>query len=182
MSTTTRRFSAALLLAPAVSLVGFWASAASAEVLLFSANQNGQRFDSAGLVDLNGTAAGGTTLTFATTQANQRVSIIFNTNCGFFQDQPSGEHTGYARVEIIVDPAGSVGETILPPTNSGDYVLCADHDPAVNFDSENAVVVTSARPSQAGTHKVKVRVIPTPFTAESSISVGIEESTLTIMR
>jgi hypothetical protein len=145
-----RRVAAAALAA----LVGLWASAASAEVLLFSANPNQQFFrnGAVGFVDFNGTATGGTTLTFATTQANQRVSIIFNSSC---EVSLSVEQSTYAQVAILVDPAGSGAEFSAPPTNTTFAApFCFRGIPVA------AAIVASARPSVAGTHSVRVRVTP----------------------
>ena len=88
--------------APAFAvLAGLWAPAASADILLWSANSDLPQtftYPNTGFVDLNGTAAGGASLTFGTTQANQRVIITFNARCSHL----SG--TGGVNVEILVDP------------------------------------------------------------------------------
>jgi hypothetical protein len=141
--------------APALAaLVGLWAPAASAEVLLFSANTNQAQFftGTAGFVDLNGTATGGTTLTFATTQANQRVIITFNASC---QVSLTVDPNTYAQVTILVDPAGSGAEFSAPPTNTTQVApFC------FRGDGVAAAIVASARPAVAGTHSVRVRVTP----------------------
>jgi hypothetical protein len=146
-----RRHAAASALA---ALVGLWPSAAGAEVLLFSANTNQMQIfrGTAGFVDLNGTTAGGTTLTFATTQANQRVIITFNASC---QVSLTEALSAYAQVAILVDPAGPGAEFSAPPTNTTQTApFCS------RGDGVAAAIVASARPSVAGTHGVRVRVTP----------------------
>jgi hypothetical protein len=141
-----RRVAAAALAA----LFGLWAPAAGAEVLLFSARSNQeQNFSVPVFLDLNGSAAaGGTALTFATTQANQRVAILLVAACNAIGDDP-GE-SGYVVAEIRIDPAGPVGEIALPPTNNGGSLLCVGTLGVVN--GVGATVVASARPFQAGSH------------------------------
>ena len=137
-------------------VTGLWASAASAEVLLFSSNIQGQFFNSVGFVDLNGPAAGGTTLSFSTTAANQRVSILFNAECAV-----EGAVSNYVDVDIVVDPAGSFGPFDAPPTN-GDNALCSGNGTATAASDGwvSAVTIATARPAVAGTHTVRVRVHP----------------------
>ena len=164
-----RRVAAAALGA----LVGLWASAASATVLLFSANSNlPQTFNAPGFVDLNGTAAGGASLTFATTQANQRVIIFFNATCVV-----DGEVGAFADVDIFVDPAGTTGELFAPPTGG---VFCQDLSSSSESERVSAAIVASVRPAQAGTHTIRVRVDPRAL--QGTPTVGLNAISLTVMR
>ena len=106
--------------AASAALVGLWASAACAEGLLFGANPGFVTFMAPTILDLNGPATGGTQLTFATTQANQRVAITFNAFCAVIsQPDGNGGGPGTVLIEILVDPAGSVGESALPRPRAG---------------------------------------------------------------
>jgi hypothetical protein len=132
--------------APALAvLAGLWAPAASADILLWSANSNLPQdftYPNTGFVDLNGTAAGGASLTFATTQANQRVIIFFNATCVV-----SGEAGAFADVDIFVDPAGTTAELFAPPTGA---VLCQDLSSSRESERVSAARVASVRLPQAG--------------------------------
>ena len=160
--------------APALAvLAGLWAPAASADILLWSANSDLPQtftYPNTGFVDLNGTAAGGASLTFATTQANQRVIITFNARCSHL----SG--TGGVNVEILVDPAGSAGEFSAPPVNSISTFCTASSGPV------RATIVASARPAVAGTNRARVKV--TLFTNDPAVSptASIAAVSLTVMR
>src|SRR3954447_15286742 len=87
----------------AVAALGvcLWASAASADVLLFSPNinSNGQVFTSpnggigTAFADLTG--SGVTKLSFTTTAPNQRVIITYTANCGI------GSGIGFVEVNIL---------------------------------------------------------------------------------
>src|SRR3954454_24520339 len=96
----------------ASTLVGLWTSSANANILLFSANITDQNITGTQLLSLNGSNSGGTTLTFHTTQSNQRVSVIFDTTC--FISSPNS----WAIVKILVTPAGSSVPIVAPPTNA----------------------------------------------------------------
>jgi hypothetical protein len=153
------------------ALAGLWAPVASAEILLWSANSNLPQsfmYPNTGFVDLNGTAAGGASLTFTTTQANQRVIIFFNARCAHFSS------SGGVNIEILVDPAGSAGEFSAPPVNTIP-TFCTT-------SPVRATIVASARPAQAGTHRVRARV--TLFTNDPAISptANISAVSLTVMR
>jgi hypothetical protein len=153
------------------ALAGLWAPAASADILLWSANSDLPQtftYPNTGFVDLNGTAAGGASLTFGTTQANQRVIITFNARCSHL----SG--TGGVNVEILVDPAGSAGEFSAPPVNSIP-TFCTG-------SPVRAATVASARPAVAGTHKVRVKV--TLFTNDPAVSptASIAATSLAVTR
>jgi hypothetical protein len=166
-----RRVAAAALAA----LVGLWALTASAEVLLFSANSNQQSFrnGAVGFVDFNGTATGGTTLTFATTQANQRVIITFNASC---EVSPSADGSTFGQVAILVDPAGSGAEFSAPPWNTTfPAPFCWRGIPVA------AAVVASVKPALAGTHSVRVRVTPRG-PDPSQANVLLTAMSLTVMR
>lgn len=160
------------------ALVGLWAPAAGAEVLLFSANSAEQTFTSTGLFDFNGTASGGTALTFSTTQANQRVVFIFDATC-FISDRAGG-----AVVNIRLDPAGPTLEYSVPPTNgvANGGALIRFVDP-LDDSATRTTVVASARPSQAGTHTVKVRVTPRgDLSGGDPATVTLQAASLTVLR
>jgi hypothetical protein len=159
------------------ALVGLGASAARAEVSLFSVNTGDQSFTTTGLADLNGAAAGGTSLSFTTTQAKQRVVIIFDATCSI--SAASGEK--WAVITILVDPAGPVGEIFAPPTNSitnNGVVVC--YQGGAGRTVGRISVVASARPDVAGTSTVKVQVRPvaSPETPE----VRLQATSLAVMR
>ena len=143
-------------------LSGIGAGAAKAEVLLFAAfpaNFARQHFTTSGFVDLNGIAFGGTVSKFTTAAANQRVIIQFEATC--LTDEP----TQTAVIEILVNPAGSVGEFAAPPTNStafGGVDFCHKDFGTEPFVAHivRASVTASVRPAQAGTHTVRVHVTP----------------------
>jgi hypothetical protein len=109
-------------------------------------------------VDFNGSALGGQTFTFSTSEPNTQVVITFNAECAL-----KGNAFNWFDVDIIVDPAGGTGETIVPPSNS-DNAFCSGNDTYSDFvyDSGDGWVsaVTQATMilAQAGTHTVRVRV------------------------
>jgi hypothetical protein len=165
-------------------IASLWAPAAGADVLLFSSSARlEQGFTAPVFVDLNGTAAGGTTLTFATTQARQRVVILFYVTCLVVTDQP--DKAGFVTAEIRINPAGPAGEFVVPPTNNGGSTLCSG---PTNFEQFGAyevgvTVVASAVLSEAGTHALRVRAIPEmccgqPGTARATLG----DLSLTVMR
>jgi hypothetical protein len=166
------RSTAALVLA---ALAGLWTSAASAEVLLFSANTNLRQIfrGTVGFVDLNGNTAGGMTLTFSTAQANQRVVIFFNATCAVTLNEANPV---IARVAILVDPAGSDAESSAPPTNSPDEMFCSHWGSNIS-----ATIVASVRPAVAGSHKVRVRVTPSA-PDPSTAGVLLAAISLTVIR
>jgi hypothetical protein len=166
---------AALALA---ALVGLWAPAASADVSLFSVNTGDQSFTATGLADLNGTAAGGTSLSFTTTQAKQRVVIIFDATCSI-SGVVSGER--WAVITILVDPAGVVGEIAAPPTNSitNNGVAVCRQDGA-GRTTVRISVMASVRPDVAGTSTVKVQVRPVAF--QATPEVRLQATSLAVMR
>src|SRR4051794_33871786 len=166
-----------LLKAAAVICVGLWAQGANAEVILFSSYAGEQEFTTSGLLDFNGTASGGTTLSFSTTQANQRVSIIFDATC-----YVSGVQS-YAIVNIVVDPAGPTGEFNAPPTNgiANNGVVFCNADSS-GTSATRASVVASARPGQAGTNTVKVRVRPATLSSSATPKIIIQTPSLTVIR
>ena len=104
-------------------------------------------------VDLN--SSGTTKLSFTTATANERVIITFSTGCVV----TSGK--GFVEMEILVDPAGSVGEFVSPPTNqvnSAGSLLCLGDASATSAGAgAGATVVASVRPAVAGTNTVRVR-------------------------
>jgi hypothetical protein len=141
----------------AAVLAGLWASAAQAAVLLFSSNPGEQSFASTGFVDLNGSSAGGTSLTFTTAQPNQRVIITFDATC-FIQGG-----VGWGVITILVDPAGPAAEFSAPPTNgiaNNGVLFCYFDGSNLKPNGIRGSVTASVRPAQAGTHTLKVRVRP----------------------
>jgi hypothetical protein len=133
-------------------------SEVKAEVLLFAANSANYiqniTAPAGDFVDFNGPTAGGKSYTFQTSQANQRVLITFEATC--YKSVP-----GPPIVNILVDPADSVGELAAPPTNStfeGGVILCAFGSDDPGFHVVHTSITASARPAQAGTHSVRVRV------------------------
>jgi len=130
-----------------------WASAARAEVVLFSTNIKDQSIiapaSGAGITKfLDLTGSGVTKLNFTTTAAKQRVIITFSAGCSNFGA------SGAVQITILVDPAGPVGEIAVPPTNRGNggSLLCRGG----SFTGSGATVVASARPDVAGTNTVRV--------------------------
>jgi hypothetical protein len=165
-------------------LGGLWASAAGAEVLLFSGSGYNFRstFPSPTILDINGLAAGGTQFTFATTQANQRVVITFNAACAIYFPADGIDHSSdFAElyIEILVDPAGPVGEFNAVPTGNGGREFCSCTGSDVCESS--ATVVASAQPDVAGTNKVRVRAYMRT-NLPNQISGEIGHPSLTITR
>jgi hypothetical protein len=109
-------------------------------------------------VDFNGSASGGQTFAFATSEPNTRVVITFNAECAV-----KGNAFNWLDVDIIVDPAGSAGETVVPPSN-GDNAFCSGNETHSDFVSDagdgwvSAVTQATMVLAQAGTHTVRVRV------------------------
>jgi hypothetical protein len=147
---------------------------ANAEVLLWAANSGNQTIQGEDFADFNGSATGGTSFTFTTTAPNQRVIITFDGTC-YHSDAEGGVF-----VNILVDPAGSVGEFIAPPTNVsiGGVVLCTAEGRVNN--PKQASVMASARPAQAGTNRVRVRV--TSFSPTTSPTVLLQAMALAVVR
>jgi hypothetical protein len=150
----------------------FLTTPAKAEVLLFAANSANyiQTITRSGdFADFNGPAAGGKSYSFQTSQANQRVLITFEATCYERVPQTVG-------VNILVDPAGSVGEFAAPPTNSdyeGGVILCGHHLDDLGIHVTHTSITASARPAQAGTHSVRVRVwLAGVGTFEPQVQIG----------
>ena len=160
----------------AAALLG-WCGTARAEVLLFSANPGEQLFSITGLFDFNGPAAGGTTQTFTTSAANQRVILVFDATCFI-----SG--TGGAVVSILVNPAGSAPEAAAPPTNGiANGGALVRFQEAVSDDAGRVTVVAGVRPAVAGSHTVKVRIVPRgDFIGGPPPLVVMQAASLTVMR
>jgi len=143
----------------------------NAEVLLFAANSANyiQNITSADFADFNGPASGGKSYTFATSQINQRVLITFEATC--YKSSP-----GAAIVNILVDPAGPVGEFAAPPTNStfeGGVILCRYETDDPGFHTVHTSITASVRPAQAGTHSVRVRVRPFAYDSTApEVAIG----------
>ncbi|MFO1127862.1 MAG: hypothetical protein U1E66_05420 [Rhodospirillales bacterium] len=164
----------------ALALFGcFWSAGANAQVILFSANSGEQSFTGSSYVDFNGSASGGVKQSFATSSANQRVSIVFDATC-YVQGSDS-----YAVVTVLVDPAGSVGEFAAPPTDnvSNNGVVFCFHESGTIFN--NAVrssVVASVAPALAGTHTVRVRVRMGSLLGDPGAQATLQAISLTVLR
>ncbi|MBK8211464.1 MAG: hypothetical protein IPK78_17465 [Rhodospirillales bacterium] len=158
---------------------GFCSTGATAQVLLFSANSGEQNFTGTSYVDFNGTASGGVKLSFATSSANQRVSIVFDATC-YVQGTEA-----FAVVTILVDPAGSAGETAAPPTNNisnNGVVFCFQESGNVFNNAARASVVASVSPQLAGTHTVRVRVRIASLTDDPDAKATLQAMSLTVLR
>ena len=158
-----------------IAFAGLCSTDANAEVLLFSANTGGQIIKTGPIfLDLNGAAAGELILNFSISSINQRVSINFNSTCYI-----RGKET-YAQV-TLVDPAGSGTEFNAPP---GPVDFCFHEDGNESFSSNGvrASIVATARPSQAGTHTVRVRVQTFSLLGDSNAEVDYQALSLTVIR
>lgn len=134
-------------------------SEAKAEVLLGQTRTSTAIYGGATYnVDFNGNAAGGQTFTFSTTQPNTRVVITFNAECAV-----NGDSFKYLDLDLLVDPAGPVGETAVPPSNS-DNAFCSGNETPSDFLSGggdgwvSAVTQATMVLAQPGNHLVRVRV------------------------
>jgi hypothetical protein len=138
---------AALALA---ALVGLWAPAASADVLLFSSTTTEQTIQPGTVATVSfGGTPGATQLNFSTAAANTRVVIIFDAVCAI-----NGAAESYASIVIRFDPAGSALAFDAPPTKGGAR-LCSGGSAGVA-----ASIVAVVRPATAGTHSVLVQINP----------------------
>jgi len=149
-------------------------SEVKAEVLLFAANSANyiQNITASDYADFNGPAAGGKSYTFRTIQANERVLITFEATC--YKSFP-----GTVTVNILVDPAGTTGEFAASPTNStfeGGVVLCRYESDDPGLHAVHTSITATARPSQAGTHSVRVRVFPG---SQGQVAIGTALITVT---
>lgn len=143
----------------ALCVFNLMTSEARSEVLVGATNTNPIIFGGATyIVDFNGSASGGQTFNFSTTQPNTRVVIIFNAECAV-----DGNSSKYVDIDIVVDPAGSAGDTVVPPSDS-DNALCSGNSTSSDFlygsgdGWVSAVTQATMVLPQAGTHTVKVRV------------------------
>jgi hypothetical protein len=169
------------------AIVSFWASAANADVLLFSANTKQQNFNSpsgtgSAFVDLNG--SGVTQLSFATSQPNQRVLITFSAGCIMVGPNGTALDAGFfSGVNILVNPAGPVGEIAVPPTNAPPIGALLCQGVGTAHDGGASTIVASARPAQAGTHTVRVRAIFGPRgTSTSAATLSLADTSLAVTR
>jgi hypothetical protein len=170
-----------------VVLVTLWSSSADAEILLFSANNNLQEFVTTtgrktAFAALNG--SGATSLSFTTTAPKQRVLITFNAGCAVLPESPDANYFGgNVSVDILVDPAGSVGEILVPPFNAASRhaVFCGDE--GTGWTQIGATIVASARPDEAGVHRVRVRLDFGPYGASiSGVRARFFQTSLAVVR
>jgi hypothetical protein len=146
------------LLAAIVSL-GTTADFARAEILVAQTRTSAVIFGGATyLVDFNGAAAGGDVFNFTTSEPNTKIVVMFNAEaaCG-------GNAFNWVDVDIVVNPAGAAGETVLPPSNGDNaFVSGNDTDSNLLYDGgdgwTSAAVIATMTLAEPGTHSVKVRV------------------------
>jgi hypothetical protein len=108
-------------------------------------------------IDFNGAAAGGTQYGFSTSGSSTKVVFMFNAEC-----VAGGDAYHWADVDILVDPAGPVGEYKVKPSN-GDNAFCSGNNTPSNilYDSGDGWVSASiigVATLPAGVHHVRVRV------------------------
>lgn len=156
---------AALTLA---SVMGLATTEASAVILLIRTNATEQVSPGSGspglvipvLVDFNGANPGGTESTFTTSAANQDVLISFHAECQGIEAVDDGDPESvdtnsyaffYVRAQVEIDPAGPAGWQNVSPTQIFPY-LCSGY--GWNYSGIDA----HAKPSLAGTHKVRVKI------------------------
>ncbi|CAN5835298.1 hypothetical protein BH20PSE1_BH20PSE1_19070 [soil metagenome] len=153
---------AALTLA---SVMGLATTEAGAVIALIRTNSHQQAspdiFGATTFVDFNGPAAGGTESTFTTSAANENVLISFHAECtGFelndgdpsFPVESATFVNAFVRAKVEIDPAGPAGWQNVSPTQDFPY-LCSGY--GWNYSGIDAHV----KPSLAGTHKVRVRIV-----------------------
>jgi hypothetical protein len=166
---STRHLSHVIKILLAVVSLCLYISEVNADVLLFGSTKQDQIFTgiegvSTAFVKLN--ALGATKLSFTTTAPNQRVIITFSASCVIEGPNPQLDFRGFSFINILVDPAGPVGEFTAPPTDNvetGSVLCIADGS---NHNGVSATVVASAKPAQAGVNTVRVRlgISPAPAT------------------
>ena len=147
--------------AATVAAIGVFAAVQTqAEILLARNNTNAIVFGGATyIVDFNGSASGGTSLTFATSAPNTRVMIIFNAECAV-----EGAENKWVDIDILVDPAGPTGEFAVAPSNS-DNAFCSGNGTSTATPTDfsldgwvSATTVVAPLLPQAGTHTLRIRV------------------------
>jgi len=95
--------------------------------------------------------------TFVTTVLNQLVDVKYNAECSI-----GGAATNWLNTDIIIDPAGTPGPFICPPSNS-DNALCSGNGTATHNDGwVSAVTNCLTRIPTIGVHTVRVQVTPVP--------------------
>lgn len=161
------RYTKAICLAGALSLA---ATEASATILLASSAPGNVTGVVATDLDLNGTAAGGTTLNFIT-PISEFVTITFNAECS-----SGGTSSQWVGLEIFVDPAGATGPTLVAPT-SVDRAFCSGDGTATNNDGWVSATAQGVIRVPPGVHTVRVRVTPSNgapswWVSDSSIVVS----------
>jgi hypothetical protein len=170
------------------SLFGVFRTAEAAILLAVTSTAPVEVYDPPGVVDspviidFNGATAGGTTFTFRTTGANQRVIITFNAECQI----PNGNFTPASLdIDIVVNPFGPAASVVVPPSN-GDNIFCqniflqgsAFYPGAAGSNAVSASVVTTMTLPTAGTHTVRVRALLDGPT----LTATLDHMSLTIMR
>lgn len=148
-----------LSLFAATLAIGSTAGIARADILVSETRTTPIIFGGATyLVDFNGAAPGGDVLSFSTAAPNTKIVVIFNAEAAC-----DGNAFNWVDVDIVVDPAGPAGETVLPPSN-GDNAFVSGNDTDSDFlyaggdGWTSAAVVATMTLAEAGTHTVKVRV------------------------
>lgn len=134
-------------------------SEAKAEVLLGTTRTSPVIYGGATYnVDFNGSAPGGQTFTFSTTKPNTRVVITFNAECAV-----DGNSFEWLDLDLLVNPAGPVGETAVPPSND-DNAFCSGNETPSDFlygggdGWVSAVTQATMVLAQPGNHNVTVQV------------------------
>lgn len=145
------------------------AAPVKADVVYSVNNINEQYFNGAPtLVDLNGPVAGGTTVQFTTPSAGKYI-VTFYAECAI-----AGDANSWADVDIIVDPAGSAGPTVLYPSRD-DNAMCSGGTNQLN--GWVSAVVPGFVNLPKGTHKLSVRV-----TGVGSNSIRLDDLALVVQR
>jgi hypothetical protein len=139
--------------------LGYFATAAQAEILLATSRSDPAIYGGAAyVVDFNGGAAGGDVLSFSTSQPNTKVVITFNAECAV-----SGTSFNWLDIDVLVNPAGPTGEAAVAPSNS-DNALCSGNATDSDFlygGGDGWVSATTQATlvlPQAGNHTVRVLV------------------------
>jgi hypothetical protein len=153
-----RRAAAALALLAGISVMTIAAEAQS-EILAARTRTDAIVFGGATyLIDWNGAAAGGTSVGFSTPAASTKVIVLFNAECAV-----DGEEWRYVDVDLVVDPAGPTGETVVP--SNRDNALCSGNGTSTATPSDftldgwvSAAIVGVVTLPQAGSHTLRVRV------------------------
>lgn len=126
------------------------AATESSATILLAANSPGNVNGAVATdLDLNGAVAGGTPLSFITPIA-ENVVITFNAECA-----TGGTEAQWTSVEIIVDPAGATGPTVVAPTSTL-RAFCTGNATA-SVDGWVSATAQAVIRVPAGVHRVSVR-------------------------